>query len=915
MSDVTESSSSTLIVTVHTESSTNLPMGFKLNGSNYEIWASMFELHATTQGKLGYLTGKWKIADAIATRLKQEGRLISTCFAELKAIWLELDKRHPFHMKCVDDMKTFQAAVMADRVYDFLAGLDDTYDKRTGSGSSVVPPRRLTSAEKNKLKCDHCGEKRHTIDTYWSLHGVLDWEKEQRRLIKEQLDSKAHVAVAPTYVADHLTATPPPTLTAVSSTPTPSPPSNFGKAFHAHDTRDTGWIIDSGATDHMTYNSAYSLLLFRLIDIQTWEIFGRGTKKGGLYYVDDVATSRVLCAGSTETSQHRRIWLLHYRFGHASFGYLQHLFPALFSGVNESDFQCETCILAKSHRVSYPPSCNKRLMPFDLVHSDVWGPSPVSTALGVRWFVLFVDDCTRMMWLYGMKNKSDVVEIFQRFYQMIQTQFMLPIKNGVAEHKNGLILTAAHALLLGASVPKRFWMDVVTYAVYLLNRLPSQVLDFQTPMQVFGCVVYVHLHQNQSSKLDPCALRCVFLGFSPHQKGYRCYHPTTQRLYVSMDVTFVEDQMFFSNTPEHVLQGETSSEGHNWLDLQGGVVLDSLIQREELTEPAEPATPAESATLVEPAILTDVTTVIESIAPHEASLIVPDQAPLDILEVSASIHTSDNSYVLPPRRNRGVPPDCYSPKGKARYAIAHYVSDHRLSPECKAFVTRMDNFKIPTRVEEAFNDPNWAEAMNIEMEALQKNNTWDIVDLPKGTKPVGCRWVFTFKYNADGTVERYKARLVAKGFTQTYGVDYHDTFAPVAKMNTVRVLLSLVVNLDWNLRQFDVKNAFLRQFDVKNACLHGELEEEVYMSLPPGYRVTGETGNVCKLKKAMYGLKQSPRAWFGRFTAGMKKFGYRQANTDHTLFIKHRAGKVTLLIIYVDDMIVTGDDTVEIEEL
>ncbi|CAL2259305.1 unnamed protein product [Prunus armeniaca] len=172
-------------------------------------------------------------------------------------------------------------------------------------------------------------------------------------------------------------------------------------------------------------------------------------------------------------------------------------------------------------------------------------------------------------------------------------------------------------------------------------------------------------------------------------------------------------------------------------------------------------------------------------------------------------------------------------------------------------------------------------------------------------KPIGCRWVFIVKYNVDGTVERYKARLVAKGFTQTYRVDYHDTFAHVAKMNTVRVLLSLAVNLDWTLRQFDVKNAFL----------HGELEEEVYMSLPPGYRVIGETGNMCKLKKALYGLKQSPRAWFGRFTTAMKMFGYRQANTDHTLFIKHRAGKVTLLIIYVDDMIVTGDDTVEIEEL
>ncbi|CAL2227907.1 unnamed protein product [Prunus armeniaca] len=217
----------------------------------------------------------------------------------------------------------------------------------------------------------------------------------------------------------------------------------------------------------------------------------------------------------------------------------------------------------------------------------------------------------------------------------------------------------------------------------------------------------------------------------------------------------------------------------------------------------------------------------------------------------------------------------------------------------------MDNIKIPTHGEEAFNDPKWAEAMNIEMEALQKNNTWDIVNLLKGTKPVGYRWMFSVKYNANGIMERYKARLVAKGFTRTYGVDYHDIFAHVAQMDTVRVLLSLAVNLDWTLRQFDIKNAFL----------HGELEEEVYMSLPPEYRVTGETGNVCKLKKALYELKQSPRAWFGRFTTAMKKFGYRQANTDHTLFIKHRVGTVTLLIIYVDDMIMTGDDTIEIKEL
>ena len=154
--------------------------------------------------------------------------------------------------------------------------------------------------------------------------------------------------------------------------------------------------------------------------------------------------------------------------------------------------------------------------------------------------------------------------------------------------------------------------------------------------------------------------------------------------------------------------------------------------------------------------------------------------------------------------------------------------------------------------------------MDLEMEALDKNNTWELVSLPNGKKPVGCKWVYTIKYKADGSIERYKARLVAKGFTQTYGVDYSETFAPVAKMNTVRVILSLAANYNWNLQQFDVKNAFL----------HGEREEEIYMDVPPGYREDMTANAVCRLKKALYGLKQSPRAWFGRFTKVMVGLGF-----------------------------------------
>ena len=181
------------------------------------------------------------------------------------------------------------------------------------------------------------------------------------------------------------------------------------------------------------------------------------------------------------------------------------------------------------------------------------------------------------------------------------------------------------------------------------------------------------------------------------------------------------------------------------------------------------------------------------------------------------------------------------------------------------------------------------------MDALQKNETWELVDLPSNKKLVGSKWVFVVKFKGDGSLKRYKTRLVAKGHTQTYRV------ASLAKMNTVRILLSLTVNFDYELKQYDVKNAFL----------HGELEEEIYMSIPLGF--SGSDGNkVCLLKKALYGLKQSPRAWFGMFAKVIIANSYKQIQGDHTLFIKHSISRgVTTLIVYVDDIIVTVNDKKE----
>ncbi|GKB83804.1 putative RNA-directed DNA polymerase [Tanacetum coccineum] len=220
----------------------------------------------------------------------------------------------------------------------------------------------------------------------------------------------------------------------------------------------------------------------------------------------------------------------------------------------------------------------------------------------------------------------------------------------------------------------------------------------------------------------------------------------------------------------------------------------------------------------------------------------------------------------------------YTPEKTSRsskYPIAN-IARRNLSKEAKAFFASVYSEKAPSNVEQALKSEKWKNGMDVEMDALMRNGTWDKCILPQRKKPVGCRWIFTIKY-------------------KPY----------VTKIDTIRVLFSIAANQGWPLHQFD----------VKNALLHGELKKEVYMEAPLGISQHFKHGEVCKLKKSLYGLKQSPRAWFGRFTLAMKKYGYKQSNSNHILFLCHRGDSVTCLIIYVDDMIITGNDESEIKKL
>ena len=203
----------------------------------------------------------------------------------------------------------------------------------------------------------------------------------------------------------------------------------------------------------------------------------------------------------------------------------------------------------------------------------------------------------------------------------------------------------------------------------------------------------------------------------------------------------------------------------------------------------------------------------------------------------------------------------------------------------------------PTTVTQALKDPNWRKAMSEECDALVKNGTWELVQPDTSTNIIGCKWIFRIKRNSDGTIDRYKARLVAKGFNQRPSVDYFGTFSPVIKPTTVRLVLNIAISHGWSLRQLDINNAFLL----------GRLTETVYMAQPPGFTDSDHPKHVCKLCKAIYGLKQAPRAWYHELRQFLLASGFKNSYADTSLFVLNTGGTLIYLLIYVDDIILTGN--------
>ncbi|KAM1666352.1 hypothetical protein ACFX14_045629 [Malus domestica] len=637
-------------------------------------------------------------------------------------------------------------------------------------------------------------------------------------------------------------------------------------------------------------------------DCSTGKMLLQGMVNNGFYTFQGIPVSFSSSCSSPHalvgTKAPVNIW--HSRLGHPSSAIFRRVLSAnklALQGKHSVDFFCSDCAVAKNHKLPFHPSSSISTTSLSLLHCDVWGPAPVISACGYQYYLVIVDDYSKYSWFFPLKAKSDVYSTFVVFKTYVENSVGNKIKclrsdsggeftsnkfksflqdhgishqlscphtpeqNGCVKRKHRHLVETARTLLVASKVPHLYWVESFSTAVYLINRLPISSLH-QSPwellfhsvpdyskLKVFGCSCYPWLKPYVHSKLDGKSTECVFLGYSLQHKGYRCLDPTTQRIYISRHVQFNENRFpFLSSSSVVVSPGSPSP--HSPFDLHF-----SIPQRPSPVQSTVPSTEHVSS------------------SPSSSNSVSPSAAP------PVSHSTAPNTHPMLTRSKAGI----FKPK-------AYSATKHPLP---------VDVDFVPSIYLQASKYAHWRQAMQDEFNALQLTGTWHLVPHSPSQNIVGCKWVFRIKRKPDGTVDRYKARLVAKGFHQKEGVDYQDTFSPVAKPVTIRILLTLAVQHDW----------FLHQLDISNAFLHGDLKEAVFMTQPPGFIDSNLPTHVCHLKKSLYGLKQAPRAWFDKLFQVLCTLGFKQSSSDASLFVLQASAPV-LVLVYVDDILVIGPNTI-----
>ncbi|RZB68411.1 Retrovirus-related Pol polyprotein from transposon TNT 1-94 [Glycine soja] len=617
------------------------------------------------------------------------------------------------------------------------------------------------------------------------------------------------------------------------------------------------WYLDTGCRNHMAKDETIFKSIDESVKVKVRlgngsvvESKGKGTvmvetDKGGVCKILDNKNKRSEIAQVKMNKSNRSFplnlkyatniamkvqvddsWLWHQRFGHFNSHALKLLHEKNMMrdlpSIKENNEMCEGCLLGKQHRFPFSTSGAWRAKDLlELIHTDVCGPMRTPSHGNNRYFILFIDDFSRMTWVYFLKEKSEVFGVFKKFKALAENQSGKRIKvlrsdrdkeytsreferfcedegierqltvayspqqNGVSERKNRTIMEMARSMLKEKGLPNTFWAEAVYTVVYILNRCPTKSVKDKTPIEawngkkpsakhlrVFGSICYIHIPDVKRHKLEDKTIRGIFLGYSNISKGYRVYNLQTKKLVISRDVEVDEYASW------------------NWDEekVEKNVLIPAKLPQEEdeEEEPGEPPSPPSQQ--------------------QDQELSSPESTPRRVRSL-VDIYETCNLAILE-----------------------------------------------PGSFEEASKQEVWVKAMEEEIQMIEKNNTWELVNRPHGKDIIGVKWVYKTKLNPDGTIQKHKARLVAKGYSQQPGIDYNETFAPVARLDTIRALIALASQKGWS-----------------------------------------KENKVLRLRKALYGLKQAPRAWYSRIDQYFMDRKFRMSKSEPTLYIKSQATRPDIM--------------------